>query len=137
MSYFGGFPLNMLIIDLTGSHPLHSVEINLVRLWFWLRGAQMGGRNPCPHGLWHFFTEYINHSLRHLFFIIFHQYLPWFPSQYHPRIMSDQSHCQNIHSQCQHRCLQNFCKKRVPQSAQISAKWGIQLLFGQCPNKHL
>ena len=66
-----------------------------------------GGRNACPNCLWQFFSEY-KPLLSHLIFIIFHQYLPWFQSEYHLRIIFDLSHCQNIHSQSQNLCLKNL-----------------------------
>ena len=70
------------------------------------RGWGVGG-NPCPNGLWQFVSE-SKPLLRQRIFIRLHQYLPWFPSEYHPRIMFDNSHCQIIHSQSQHRCLKIF-----------------------------
>ena len=55
--------------------------------WHFNRGApgwkiicpNGGSQNPCPNGFWQFFSEY-KPLLRHLIFIIFHQYVPWFPS---------------------------------------------------------
>ena len=98
-----------------------------------------GGQNPCPNCLWQFISWY-RPLLRHLIFFIFHQYLPWFPSGYHPRIMFDHSQCQNIHSQSQNCCFKNFLifgKKFVPQSARICAIGGVKSQFGQCPNIHV
>ena len=57
----------------------------------WALPKWVGSRNPCPNGLWQFFNEH-KPLLRHLNFIIFHQYLPWFPSEYHIRIIFYHSH---------------------------------------------
>ena len=57
---------------------------------------------PFPNGMWEFFSEY-KPLWRHLICIIFHHYLPWYPSEYHLRIMFDHSHCQNIHFKSQNR----------------------------------
>ena len=103
---------------------------------FYLGIAQKKSRNPCPHCL--FFGEY-KALLSHLIFVIFHQYLPWFQSRYHLRIIFDLCHCQNIHSQSQNGCFKNFLifgKNIVPQSARICAIGGVKSQFGQCPNIH-
>ena len=50
-----------------------------------------GGHNPCRNSLWQFFREY-KPLLRHLIVIIFHPYLPWFPSEFHLRIFFGHCH---------------------------------------------
>ena len=55
--------------------------------------------------------------LRHVVFIIFHHYLPRYPSQYHLRIMFDHYHCQNIYSRSQNHSLKKlttFRRKKLP-----------------------
>ena len=80
------------------------------------------------------------HLLSHLIFIIFHQYSPWFPSEYHLRIIFDHSHCQNIHSQSQNCCSKNFLifgEKLVPQSAQMCATGGVKYTRWGSPKLYL
>ena len=69
--------------------------------------AVRGGWNALPNGLWQFFSEY-EPLLRHLICIIYHHYLPWFPSEYHLWIMFDNSYCQHVLSQSQKRCFKEF-----------------------------
>ena len=63
--------------------------------------------------------------LRHLICIIFHHYLPWFPSEYHLRIMFDHSYCQNIHSHSQNHCFKEFAhfRRKTPATKRPFA-WG-------------
>ena len=109
----------------------HVHPMSLFIVWsFWLfdfreppaekNCVNLGGRNLCANCLWQSFTEY-KWLLRHIIFIIFHQYLIWFLSEYHIRIILDYSHFQNIDSQCQNWCFKNFLRfgeKHVPELAQ-------------------
>ena len=80
--------------------------------------------------------------LRHLIFIMFHQHLPRFQSEYHLRIIFDQSQYQNIHSQSKNCCfkevshflVQNMC---YVYSARMCAKGGIESVFGQFPRFYI
>ena len=58
--------------------------------------------------MWEFLSEY-KPLLGHLIFIIFPNYLPLYPSEYHLRILFDHSHCQTIHSQ-----RPNYLFGRIP-----------------------
>ena len=66
-----------------------------------------GGWNSLLNGLWQLFSEY-EPLLRHLICIIYHHYLPWFPSEYHLWIMFDNSYCQHVLSQSQKHCFKEF-----------------------------
>ena len=57
--------------------------------------------------------------------IIFDYYLPWFPSEYHWRIMFDHSYCQNIHSRSHNRCFKEFAnfRRKIPATKRPFA-WG-------------
>ena len=91
-----------------------------------------------PWKVW-FSQKMVIYALFSPIFIIFDQYLPWFPSEYHIRIIFDHCHFRNIDSQSQNCCFKNFLifgKKIVPQSARICAIGGVKSQFGQCPNIH-
>ena len=68
------------------------------------RKGGKGGGEPIPNGMWEFFSEY-KPLQRHLICTIFDHYLSWYPSEYHLRTKFDHSHCQNIISQSQNRCI--------------------------------
>ena len=80
-----------------------------------------GGRKPCSNGLWQLFSEY-KPLLRHLIFIIFHQYLPWFPSEYYEDIQFSLS--PNPKSEIKWRWIQR--KGRLQSPDRI---WELELLF--------
>ena len=70
-----------------------------------LRGAP-AEKTCCSNGIQLFHCEY-KPLPRHLISIIFHHLLPWYPSQYHLRIMFD--HCQS----------QNKFRRKLPQNVDL------------------
>ena len=56
------------------------------------------------------------------FFIIFHHYLPLYPSEYLQRIMFDHCHCQSIQYHCQNRCLKDgLIRARIQHHEEIKS----------------
>ena len=103
---------------------------------FAVRGG--GGWIALPNGLWHFFSEY-EPLLRNQICIVFHHYLPWFPSEYYLRTMFDHSYCENIHSQSQNRRFKEFVhfRRKIPATKRPFA-WGgeVETLSGRMPFEH-
>ena len=91
-----------------------------------------GGEIPCQMGCGSSSVN-INQILRHLICIIFHHYLPRYPSEYHQKIMFDHSHYQNIHSESQNQNQKNLLIFVENCSHKLFVCLGGRGLFGRIP----
>ena len=103
----------------------------------WGRGGG-GGENP----FWKQYGNSIAMWLRNLTFIILHHFLPWYPSQYHLRIMCDHCRCQNISISIVKIAVfkkwLNFGEKSPTNGPFVWGGEGVETLFDRIPfEQHL